>query len=253
MLSHDTVIKLASILQLEDGAFIVGGQALNIWAERYAASNDRLAAYGPFTSKDLDYFGYKEAAMKLASELGGTLRLPKAGDHSPSVAVVEAQIGEDWVEVDFINNVIGVDSGPLERWATELLIPSRINGAQATLALPVMHPLHCLQSRIANVHTLGRQTPLALDQMHAAPHILQSYIDDMLELGDHREASKTLNALFKYLVGAIDGRNALKLLGDDLLSVFERFANDDRFDARYRLFNLNSIIIRLRFRRALAG
>jgi hypothetical protein len=69
-LARATVIKLASVLSLEDNAFIVGGQALNLWAERYAATRADLLSFGPFTSKDLDYFGHRAAAEKLAAALG---------------------------------------------------------------------------------------------------------------------------------------------------------------------------------------
>lgn len=39
------------------GAFLVGGQALNLWAERYSAAAPELDSYGPYTSKDVDFFG----------------------------------------------------------------------------------------------------------------------------------------------------------------------------------------------------
>lgn len=39
------------------GAFLVGGQALNLWAERYSAAAPELDYYGPYTSKDVDFFG----------------------------------------------------------------------------------------------------------------------------------------------------------------------------------------------------
>ena len=40
-------IDLASILTLEDGAFVVGEQALNLWAEYYARRTDELERYRP--------------------------------------------------------------------------------------------------------------------------------------------------------------------------------------------------------------
>lgn len=39
------------------GAFLVGGQALNLWAESYSAAAPELDSYGPYTSKDVDFFG----------------------------------------------------------------------------------------------------------------------------------------------------------------------------------------------------
>jgi hypothetical protein len=75
---------------LEDCAFLVGGQALNIWAERYSHCTE-LAEYGPFTSKDIDYFGYQQAAQKLAKAIGGKMRTPSADDMTPHSALVTAE------------------------------------------------------------------------------------------------------------------------------------------------------------------
>lgn len=75
-LPAEVVYDLAQILQLDaDHAFIIGGQALNLWAERYSDVPE-LSDYGPYTSKDLDYFGYFKAAEKLADALNGSVRVP---------------------------------------------------------------------------------------------------------------------------------------------------------------------------------
>jgi len=41
------VIAVASIIDLEDGASVAGGQAPNLWAERFSARTREFAAYGP--------------------------------------------------------------------------------------------------------------------------------------------------------------------------------------------------------------
>ncbi|VDC50098.1 hypothetical protein [Brevundimonas mediterranea] len=88
MLPPETVLKLVSILRLDDDAFVVGGQAFNIWAERYAGDDPALLEFGPFTSKDLDYFGHLQAATKLATALQGKLNIPSLDDHTPNAAKV---------------------------------------------------------------------------------------------------------------------------------------------------------------------
>ncbi len=40
---------------------IVGGQAVNLWAEIYGATNSSLDEYRPFLSKDADLFGERSA------------------------------------------------------------------------------------------------------------------------------------------------------------------------------------------------
>jgi len=138
---------------LEDGVFIAGGQAINLLAERYPQRTDDLVAYGPYTSKDLDYFGQKQAAEKLAEALGGRIALPEGDNHTPSSAQVTVEINGEVVVIDFLTHVMGVRDANPEAGALELVFPATIAGRPGEVVLPVMHPLHCLQSRVANIHT----------------------------------------------------------------------------------------------------
>jgi hypothetical protein len=241
-LGPKTVIKLASVLVLEDGAFIVGGQALNLWAERYAPGWPDLVAYGPFTSKDLDYFGYRKAAQKLAAALGGRMLVPRPDDHTPNTALVIATIDGREVEIDFLSNVMGVRANALERDAVELLVSLTDGGS---LAVPIMHPLHCLQSRIANIVALGRRDEAALRQLAAAPIVLQAYIDEMLRVGDVREAMTTIKALFDYLRSDPNARSCPDLPMRDPASIITAYLRDNRLDWRFRWFNLRAMRRRL--------
>lgn len=129
------------IVAQHDGVIMVGGQALALWAERYQALCPELAALGPLTSDDLDYFGPRSAAETLASAIGGTVHLPDADDHTPNTAVVTATLGGTRVQVDFLWSLAGVQEADLKRQALELFIPGE--GAESeAITVPVMHPLH---------------------------------------------------------------------------------------------------------------
>lgn len=243
MLSHNTVIKLASVLTLDDEVFVVGGQAFNLWAERYAANDAALAEFGPFTSKDLDYFGHAAAAQKLAQALNGVVKTPSLDDATPNAAIVEAEIDGEWVEIDFVTNVIGVRVDPLKAWAIEMVAPFRTEaGESGQVAIPVMHPLHCFQSRVSNVVRLGRADDTAVRQIKAAPVVLGHYLDEQLRTGDFREVQDTLVGLTRYLTGEADGRAAHMTGIADPLEILKRFAGDERLDARYRQFNMQWMI-----------
>lgn len=251
-LERSTVIKLASVLGLEDHAFIVGGQALNLWAERYAAGRPELIQFGPFTSKDLDYYGHRAAAEKLAVALGGELRVPPPDDHTPNSAVVSAEIDGRRVEIDFLTDVIGVKANALEREAVELVVPVR-GEAVEELVIPIMHPLHCLQSRVGNIVGLGRGDDVALRQLAAAPIVVAAYIDEMLGLGDVKEATATLRGLFEYLRSDLRGRSCHELSMRDPAEILARFLTDGRLDRRFRWFNLRSMRRTLGARRRAAA
>jgi len=249
LLTRPIVIKLASVLGLDDEAFLVGGQAFNLWAERYASMDPHLLEFGPFTSKDVDYFGHAAAARKLSEALKGVVKYPSADEFTPNAAIVQAEVDGVWVEIDFITDVLGVRVDPLKRWAVELLVPMNTADGPGTLTIPVMHPLHCLQSRIANVVRLGRRDDTALRQLNAAPIVLDHYIDEQLRNGDFREVQDTLAGLADHLARHPEGRQAHKVCRTDPLDIIKGCAADHRLDTRYRLFNTQWMIRRVQLSR----
>lgn len=99
------VLDIAKVLQGDERAFVVGGQALNLWAEYYALRATELLELRPYTSKDIDYFGQKDVAAKLAAGLGDTLKVPDANDTTFQTALVEATIEGVEIGIDFLSHV----------------------------------------------------------------------------------------------------------------------------------------------------
>ncbi|HEX8416598.1 MAG TPA: hypothetical protein VF641_03250 [Methylobacterium sp.] len=215
----------------------MGGQALNLWAERYSHVPE-LALYGPYTSKDLDYFGHRDAAEKLAKCLGGRVLVPSRDDATPQSAIVVAELGGEKIQIDFLKYIKGVPVRALADSAAELVLTIHTAAGPSELALPVMHPLHCLQSRIANVVELKREDDVAARQLAAAPIVVREYISEMLDAGDHPEATRTLQRLFEHLRSDINGRVAHRHAGRDPAEIIDHFASDERLDARYREHNI---------------
>lgn len=206
-----------------------------------------MAPYGPYTSKDLDYFGLRKAAEKLALKLNGRLRLPTPDNATPHSAIVEATIRGRKVEIDFLSHVLGVRSSQiLKKLAVEIIVSLRSDDQLGKLIIPVMHPLHCMQSRIANVAKLGRRDDTALRQLEAAPIIVRAYIDEMLDVGEVQEATDTLQNLFVYLRSDIEGKAAHRNMKYDPADIFEYFSEDNRLDKRYREKNIQAMRRRLK-------
>jgi hypothetical protein len=235
------VFDLAGILQLSDKAFIVGGQALNLWAERYSDTAE-LAAYGPYTSKDIDYFGRREAAEKLAAALGGQVLVPHPDDHTPQTAIVKATIGDQEITIDFLWNIKGVDHVSLERQAVEIVLNVRAGDRSGELRVPIMHPLHCMQSRLANVTELHRNTALAKRQLEASPIVLREYLSEVLGSGQHKHVTSVLQALYAYLISDPNGRRAHRIMTNDPAAVLSHFQGDERLDERWRTKSLVSML-----------
>jgi hypothetical protein len=241
----EVVLELGSILSLKDHAFLVGGQALNLWAERYSSASE-LKLYGPYTSKDIDYFGHREAAKKLADALHGEVAYPTPDDMTPHTAIVTADVAGQHLIIDFIDTVLGVQPNRLEKRALEITAPIKIDGETGTLLIPVMHPLHCFQSRIANRFTLRRSDDLAERQLQASVYVVREYLREMLSNGQVDEAIATIRDLFGYLKSDVNGRKAWSVLKFDPISIFGELSADPRLDERYRGKTVKPMVERLK-------
>lgn len=105
-ISPDTVFQIADAFAKDDEAFVIGGQATNIWALFFQEKEPALKLAGPFTSQDIDYFGAQSVARSVADRLGAKLYIPLPGDHSPNTAKVVASINGQVIEIDFMGAML---------------------------------------------------------------------------------------------------------------------------------------------------
>lgn len=182
-----TVYDAASILRgvgAVEGVVLIGGQALNFWAERYRSKDPMLAAHGPFTTHDVDFLAGKAEAQHCAERLGVSLRVPGMDEHTPNTGLLV--VGNDTdapITIDFMGDVLGVDATDVEASAVEV----DIEGA----SLRVMHPLLCLESRLANCFgVLHREDSHSIGQLRVAIRVVRCYLAELLTAGDERRALK---------------------------------------------------------------
>ncbi len=131
---------------------LVGGQALNYWAETLGIADAKSTGiYGSATSEDIDILGSVKAVRAFAQAVGGKPHIVGFGDpHSPNSGVVTFDFEGETHSIDFLAHMAGFE--PLElatvlKWART--VPLR-DGSTARLA--VMHPMHCLQAQLENIY-----------------------------------------------------------------------------------------------------
>ncbi|MEX0900326.1 MAG: hypothetical protein WD081_06505 [Gammaproteobacteria bacterium] len=126
-------------------SILVGGQALNHWAEVYG-----IKEYGLALSFDIDFLGGGDAAEEIAGVIGGRAQIAGVSDpHSPNTALVTAKIDGEIHHIDFLGSLHGFSVAELERvksWAINV----RPDAGGPTIR--VMHPVHCLESVVANTY-----------------------------------------------------------------------------------------------------
>ena len=138
-------------------AIIIGRQAVNLWAMKFAERLPELSRYRPYTSRDLDFYGGRVEAKRLLAILGGRGKLNDGTDPSPNAAVIEIVLDDHrGLVIDVLTGVFGVSSSELIRTAVAWI--PRESGIDSELS--VIHPLLLLESKLACLRGLSQQGPL---------------------------------------------------------------------------------------------
>lgn len=131
-----------------EGLILVGGQAIETWGIFFnvlAPTGDQA----PLT-EDIDWLGGKRDALWLCERLGKNateVYFPSAHDNSPSSALAYLERpGGRILMMDFLRGIVGPTNEEVQR----LAVPVQFD--QTTLQ--VLHPLLCLESRMANLAVL---------------------------------------------------------------------------------------------------
>lgn len=209
-----------------------------------------LAHFGPFTSKDVDFFGHRHVAQQLADALGGQAKIPTFDDHICNTALVTASVDGYQVTIDFLSYVLGV-GGPDELPVTLCMTVGSGDGATISFNLRIMHPVHCLMSRVNTIMSpaIGRRDAFALRQIQAAYHIVKHFIHVELEAANIKAACECFNRLHSFMLSDNLGRLAHVGTPIDPLDILKHFEGDSRLDGRYRTLTLGKMIGRIENKR----
>lgn len=247
---HQINAVLRAIAPLPD-VVLVGGQSIVIWSHYYAHSPEFLEADIPVTTKDVDFLGSAKRAKEVAAAVNARIAVPLIDDATPSSAVLDLGCkGSAEERVDFVDYVKGPgDAVRREAISIEVQLPDDAPGTKTLVR--VMHPLHCLQSKLENRISLGRSGLSAQTQLEATTPILREFVSDMLERRadarslEARMAVATLDALGVYLRRHPTGRQADRFMERDPLSILHYFSDDGRIPAQFRDHNIANAIGRI--------
>jgi hypothetical protein len=227
-------VLLAMLRPVASEIVLIGGQALSFWAERYQDTPE-LSQFAPYASKDIDFFGRAEHVVECARLLGGVYRLYGPAERTVCTGVVTTA---DGVEIDFVHTPRGVPVRSLKERSVSF--PE----------LRVMHPIHVMASRVANVVQIPRADVHSLKQLRASVFIVREFIRrDVLARGE-AVAARRLNEQAYDVTISEDGLVAWSQHGID---TFESLATDPELGARFLEVRYPQLRERLAVKRAQHG
>lgn len=180
---------------------VVGGQALNAWSDYFSARGRNV---DPIASKDIDLVGSTSDARKAAQVLG--IRFTAISARKAAVRLNAVLLSEDKsLRIDFMPGSAPNADAEIQEAAVPL--PTKWGSVR------VMHPLHCLRSRVYNVleaHIGGEKkydNERGLAQMRASREILELFLHELVatERGP-RKVLKIQEALFEFALSDLGVR-----------------------------------------------
>lgn len=235
-LSPQEVYSIIAALRPFDEVFLMGGQAVNFWADHYISTCPEIERLAPFTSKDIDFGGNKEVARNIADRLGGEVTYPEDPfSDTPSSAIVYVQIEDKTIQIDFLNSVIGVNLDKLKEHLVEVGIYTIPGDLNSMIYFYILHPLHCLMSKVCNCIQLKRNDRSSNRQLQVSPLVLREYLNDILNYDEHRkQVMMCIKDLHWYLRRNRFGKFSFEVLDNDPITILHSLMDDERLDPRYR-------------------
>jgi hypothetical protein len=181
----------------EARALVVGGQAVNFWAEAFEDEEPELRAYRPFTSADLDLHRLTSSAQDALGVISKAVEAPKhpfgkAFTIVSHTFLIEAKTGR-LLHVDHLKMVLGLRPAEVKRGTMIIEF--------AGVRIWILNPIICLKAKLHNVSALnqrGRQ-----DEKHVRILIfcIRAFLRRLIrEAGSDGNSRPALNGLQQLLL-----------------------------------------------------
>lgn len=168
---------------------LMGGQSVNLWANRYAASDPSLRemqAVFAFVSKDADLQGSQRAAIALARALGSQAQVPTFRRTFGNLMSGQftVHLGPHDLKIEVLRRVPGLKDA-------ELLRLTRLQ-TSGEFTIRVLNPVAVLLAKTWNVANITKDGRHDAEQLLIMIPCVRAYIREFLEAG--RADGPTLRA-----------------------------------------------------------
>ena len=133
---------------------MIGGQAVNYWAERYLAQEPELRKpYAPFTSGDIDFRGNRDDVRHIAGQLELTAVFPDKVAMTALAGAIPFQIGKHPSNIEVVRLLPGVSLSTVDA----LAIGAELRGQQIFGVLDPISLVSCKVNLALTVSQENRQ------------------------------------------------------------------------------------------------
>jgi len=170
------------LLEREVEFVVIGGQAVNLWSRHYSQQSDmphfEWQRFEPFSSRDLDCLGDSMDARDAGQAFGVEVQLysPFGRTAGPNSGTMEIPLPQGDLLIHFLHTPYGANPDEVKRTA-------RLHQIEYQKPLRVMHPLLCLETKVACLFGLDQSGRQDLKHVNLSCLIFREYVRERLQLG----------------------------------------------------------------------
>jgi hypothetical protein len=151
---------------------LIGGQAVNYWAEHYLADEPDLQKSAPFTSEDIDFQGNRDDVRRIAGQLKLTPVFPHKVVMTALAGAIPFHIGKLASNIEVVRVVPGVTGGAVEA----LAIGAEWNGRQ----IRVLDPISLLLCKVKLALTVSQEKRQDIEHLKIVFLCVRGFLREVL-------------------------------------------------------------------------
>ncbi len=168
--------QFSEVLKIRDSAgrpyLLIGGQAVNYWAERYLAVEPQLASMRPFTSEDIDFKGGVEDVRHIARQLQLMPGYPAKVQMTALAGTIPFQIGDLKSNIEIVRRIPGV-SGSVDT----LAVQAEWNGK----IIRVLDPISLLACKLELVASVPQEKRRDVTHLKILVSCVRAFLTEFLQ------------------------------------------------------------------------
>jgi len=173
--------QFSEVFQIRDAAnrpyILIGGQAVNYWAERYLATEPELQKLIPFTSEDIDFKGTRTDVERIAGQLKQAPVFPPKVTMTALAGAVPIQVGRIKTNIEVVRTIPGVSTTAIEALAIE--------AEWAGHQIRVLDPISLLACKLELALTVSQEKRQDVEHLKILAPCVRGFLRELLKEVEH--------------------------------------------------------------------
>ena len=169
--------QFSPLFQLRNPAghhyIIIGGQAVNYWAERYLEAEPELQKHAPFTSEDIDFCGNRDDVLFIASQLKLVPAFPPKVAMTALAGFIPIRIEERATNIEIVRRVPGVAANLIDALAVEMTWKDK--------TVRVLDPISLLACKIELALTVSQKNRQDVEHLQILVLCVRGFLRELLK------------------------------------------------------------------------